>query len=216
MTTTQTVYIRCPRATASWNGRVSWASTCAAPQRCAGFLSERWVDGKCTLKTGVTATGYSGYGNTLEEHYPTEQAANTLLFPPKLVSAARDNVSGFGEIVDDLTAVIKRVLGLDVSLHSAHGLRQGPATASSSIFGWHHDDEEIKTIHLTACVKLTPDIPNEETSKMNVAGARETFEYGPQIGSTAIFFSCLEHASVVPSASQQHDHLKMTFFFSFV
>jgi len=189
----------------------------AGAQRCADFLSEHWVDGKCKLKTGVTANGYQGYGNTLEEHSPAEQALNTLLFKPRLLSVARDNVSGFGEIVDDLTAAIKRVLGLDVSLHSAHGLRQGPATARSSVFGWHQDDEEIKTIHLTACVKLTPDIPNQETSKMNVAGARETFEYGPQIGSTAIFFSCLKHASVVPSASDhQRDHLKMTFFFSLV
>ena len=174
-------------------------------QLCGDFLRARWISGsEATIAPGVTLTGPDGYGQS-----------GALLIPPWRLNGARSHMPGFRKMEQDAIERIKRLFGLDAILHSARGEKHGPATFSSSDFGWHQDDEEARCIHLTASVKLTPDSPGDVTSKIAVAGARDTFEYGALRGSAAIFFACLS-SSVVPPVPQQQDHLKMVFFFTLV
>ena len=186
-----------------------------AAQDCAEFLTGNWrADGQCEISKHCTLTGYSQYGKTQAEHSPEDQAVHTLLIGPKQVQEARDNIKGFQQLEDRLILHGLRTLNLTLKLHSAHALRQGPATAGSSVFSTHRDDEEFNCIDLTASVKLTSDIAGEQPSQMVVEGAPETFSYNEKSGSAAIFFSSLEHASVTPKS--QRDHLKMVYFFQVV
>jgi len=183
-----------------------------ASQDCAAFLGEHWVDGRCPLTRDVTLTGYNTYGFTQEAHSPKQQQALTLLIKPKHVPTARKNIPGFLSMETLIKIQIERLLGTEVQLHSAHGLRQGPATASSTVFQLHQDDTEFPTICISASVKLTGDIPGEGPSRMFVPGAPDHFEYAPRSGTTSVFFSSLKHSSVTPTS--EREHLKMVYFFS--
>jgi len=181
---------------------------------CSKFLRLRWADGKCKISPRVTLGGYDSYGKTQQEHSRTDQALNTLLITPKRVPSARINVPGFRRMEEELVVQIEDAFGLQVVLHSAHVLRQSPATASSSIFSVHRDDEEYPSIHISASVKLTSDSPGDDSSKMVVAGAPFKFEYGLLSGAAAIFFASIPHYSEPPTS--EREHLKMVYFFSLV
>lgn len=94
----------------------------------------------------------------------------------------------------------------------AHGLRQGPASLSSTGFDVHQDTEEFDFIVYTVVIKLTPDGPAETPSQMVVVGAEKLFSYGAEAGSAGAFPARLHHASVRP-LPQRRECLKLAFFF---
>ena len=87
--------------------------------------------------------------------------------------------------------------GTVVELFYAHGLRQGPATLSSTGFAVHQDTEDYPFIEFTVVVKLTPDREGERPSAMRVVGAERHFSYGAHAGASGSFRARVHHASVV-------------------
>ena len=185
-----------------------------AAQDCASFLQESWVEGRCRLTPNVTLAGFNTYDLTLKQHSPKQQAVNTLLIETKHIPTARTMIPGFHAMETALKFKIERTLGFKVELHSAHGLKQGPHTTGSTAFSWHQDDDEHKSIVISAGVKLTGDFPGEGPSRMCVAGAPDLFQYSSRTGSTAVFYAHLIHSSVIPLS--EREHLKMVFFFNLV
>jgi len=200
-------------AQADASGGVALCVPAADAEECASYLHAHWSDGRLALAaTGKVATGYSSYGKTLSPHDSQKQREHTLLLTNTLLPAVRLVVPGFHAIEEFLTIWLEATYGTVVELFYAHGLRQGPATLSSTGFAIHQDTEDYDFIEYTVVVKLTPNAPGEPPSAMRVVGATRHFHYGPERGASGSFRARVHHASVAPE-SGAGEHLKIAYFF---
>ena len=144
---------------------------------CATFLDENWKDGKLRMRNGRTCYGYASYGKTLSSHDANQQKLNTLLITNALLPSVRRHVDGFEAIEHELASWLQMKYQTVVELFYAHGLRQSPATLTSTGFAVHQDTEDYDDIEYTIVVKLTPDEAGEAPSAMRVVGAEQHFYY---------------------------------------
>ena len=104
---------------------------------CASYLRANWLaDGTCAVGKHQLR-GYSMYGKVLGVHDGEQQRTHTLLLTPATLPSVRAHLAGFARMEEELSSWLNRRFGTLVELVFAHGLRQSPATLSSTGFDVH-------------------------------------------------------------------------------